>query len=209
MRIRRLPSPAAMRPVFLSFYFFLTVHAAVSVHPSNSSLHLSDTSYAAFRIWGFNYLDGQHLAPLTQNLLDLTDLQAKVCLSYLHATAISIALAHRRPRISISLASSLKLPTPIRWRCKVRRLPAFLAILPSTPGISALTGPSRVCSRPRFSQRPLCSTARRRLIALSRRMDRLRRISTSSPSLTTARPVPFSQPSSLLTSLPTYPPCRA
>lgn len=82
MRIRRLPSSAAMRPVFLLlFYFFLTVHAAVSVHPSNSSLHLSESSDAAFRIWGFNYLDGQHhLAPLTQNLLHLAD-QAKVCLS--------------------------------------------------------------------------------------------------------------------------------
>lgn len=82
MRIRRLPSSAAMRPVFLLlFYFFLTVHAAVSVHPSNSSLHLSESSDAAFRIWGFNYLDGQHLAPLTQNLLRLIDLQAKVRLA--------------------------------------------------------------------------------------------------------------------------------
>lgn len=68
-----------MGPVYLFlFYFFLTVRAAVSVHPSNSSVHLSAISYDAFRLWGFNYLDGQHLAPLTQNLLDLTDVQAKV-----------------------------------------------------------------------------------------------------------------------------------
>lgn len=78
-----------MKSVFFlsSSLFFLTVQATVSVVPSNNTQGLPGSSLsdsANFRLWGDNYLNGQHLAPLTQGLLDLTDAQAKVCLALPH-----------------------------------------------------------------------------------------------------------------------------
>ncbi|KAJ5149897.1 hypothetical protein N7448_001475 [Penicillium atrosanguineum] len=57
-------------PVLL---FLIAVQADTQVLPSNNSL--STSSY--FRIWGSSHLDNQHLAPLTQSLLQLTDAQQK------------------------------------------------------------------------------------------------------------------------------------
>lgn len=76
-----------MKSVFFlsSSLFSLAVQAAVSVLPSNNTQDLAGSASSAnFRLWGANYLDGQHLAPLTQGLLNLTDAQAKVRLAQPH-----------------------------------------------------------------------------------------------------------------------------
>lgn len=64
----------------LHLLFFLIAVQAVQVQvlPSNNSHDLSGSSY--FRIWGSSHLDDQHLAPLTQSLLHLSDSQQKVAL---------------------------------------------------------------------------------------------------------------------------------
>lgn len=63
---------------FLSFLFFRAVQATVSVVPSNKTDLPVSSASSYFRLWGTKYFTGQHLAPLTQGLLSLTDAQAKV-----------------------------------------------------------------------------------------------------------------------------------
>lgn len=63
---------------FIISLFFLAAQANVIVLPSNNSQNIAVPDSPYFRLWGGDFFSGQHLAPLTPGLLNLTHAQGQV-----------------------------------------------------------------------------------------------------------------------------------